>query len=202
MARGKKNPEINTKEPLYAVWGTMKARCENPKHNRYHIYGGRGITVCDEWHDYLTFRKWATKAGYRSGLQIERVNTDGNYEPSNCEWRSAKDQQRNRRNNRIITYKGVSKSLAEWADDPRCTVPYKTLWERLEDGWEFEDALTRPQRRQGGYRLISAWNEEKSVTEWLADPRCPGLKHQTLWKRINDGWPSERAISTPTRGRG
>lgn len=200
MTRGKKNSEINTKEPLYAVWGTMRARCENPKHNRYHLYGGRGISVCDEWQSYLTFRAWASGSGYRKGYQIDRINSDGDYEPSNCRWVSPKDQQRNRRNNRVITFAGMSKPLAAWADDPRCVVPYKMLWERLQDGWEFERALITPQRRTGGYRLITAFGETKSVTEWVKDPRCPGVKAQTLWKRVNDGWPSERAISTHTRG--
>jgi hypothetical protein len=196
MTRGKKNPEFSTSDPLYAVWSTMRARCENPKHNRYHLYGGRGITVCAAWQDFARFRSWASKSGYRKGLQIDRVNTDGNYEPSNCEWRSVKDQQRNRRNNRIVTFKGVSKPLAAWADDPRCVVPYKVLWERLEDGWEFGRALTQPQRRKGGYRLITAWGETKGIRAWAADPRCPGVKEATLWKRINDGWPAERAIAT------
>lgn len=202
MTRGKQSLEFSTSEPLYAVWNTMRARCENPKHNRYHVYGGRGITVCDEWRDFTRFRSWASRSGYRRGLQIDRVNTDGHYEPSNCEWRSPRDQQRNRRNNRIVTFAGVSKPLAAWADDPRCTVPYKVLWERLEDGWEFERALITSQRRKDGWRLIEAFGESKSVAEWVNDPRCPGLKLQTLWKRINDGWPSERAITTSIRVRG
>ena len=201
MSRGKKNPEFSTSEPLYGVWNTMRARCESPKHNRYHIYGGRGITVCAEWQDYTKFRSWASRSGYRSGLQIERVDTNGNYEPSNCEWRSPKDQQRNRRNNRIVTYKGVSKPLAAWADDYRCVVPYKVLWGRLEEGWEFEKALITPQRRTGGYRLITAFGETKSVTEWVNDPRCGAGTVKTLWKRINDGWPAERAVSTQLRRR-
>jgi hypothetical protein len=202
MARGKKSEGFRTSEPLYAVWSVMHARCENPKHNRYHVYGGRGISVCSQWADYLEFRRWASKSGYRRGLQIDRRNTGGNYSPENCHWTSPKHQQRNRRNNRLVTYAGVTKTLADWADDPRCVVPYKMLWERLQDGWDFDRALTQPQRRDGGYRLIIAWGEEKSITEWLADPRCPGLKHQTLWQRINIGWPPERAISMATRGRG
>ena len=72
------------------------------------------------------------------------------------------------------------------------------LWERLEDGWEFGKALTTPQRRKGGYRMIEAFGESKSVTEWVSDPRC-SVKLSTLWKRINDGWPAERAITTAVR---
>lgn len=201
MSRGKKSTGFTTSEPLYAVWSTMRARCENPKHNRYHVYGGRGITVCSEWQDYLTFRRWATRSGYKAGLQIDRRNTDGNYEPGNCYWTSAKQQQRNRRNNRLVTAYGITKTLADWADDPRCVVPYKVLWERLQDGKEFKEALTTPMRRRGGYRLIEAFGESKSVTEWLDDPRCQPTSVAVLWKRINDGWPSEAAITRPVRGR-
>lgn len=191
-----------SRHPLYPVWKTMIARCENPGHNRYHRYGGRGITVCAEWRDFDEFARWASKSGYRKGLQIDRINTDGNYEPSNCRWATSRDQNRNRSNNRLVTYSGVTKTLAEWADDPRSEVPYSVLWERMKDGWDFEDALTTPQRRKNGYRVIAAFGEEKSITEWTTDERCPDVPLSTMWKRINDGWSPERAISVPVRGRG
>lgn len=189
-------------EPLKALWRTMHARCANPNHNRYHRYGGRGITVCPEWADYETFRAWATSSGYKRGLQIDRINTDGSYNPENCRWADSKTNNRNRNNNRLVTHEGVTKTLAEWADDPRCAVTYAVLWERLDYGWTFERALTEPQRRKGGWRLITAWGETKSLSEWLKDPRCAeGLVDRTLWKRVNDGWPSERAVSQPVRRR-
>jgi hypothetical protein len=191
----------DSKEPLYAVWNTMLARCENEKHNRYHRYGGRGISVCDQWHDYSEFRRWASKSGYKKGLQIDRINTDGDYCPRNCRWTTSKQNNRNRSNNRMVTYEGVTKSLAEWADDRRCAVPYKVLWERLQDGWEFQRALTSGQRRKNGYRVIHAFGQDKSISEWVADDRCPDVAASTVWKRINDGWPPERAISTPVKGR-
>lgn len=178
----------------------MKARCYNPNHNRYHVYGGSGIQVCHEWrNDFWAFEKWANRSGWRKGYQIDRINTDGNYEPDNCRWVTSKDNNRNRRNNRLVTYLGVTKTLSEWADDDRSQVPYKVLWERMQDGWKFEKALLTPMRRKNGYRVIRAWEEEKSITEWVEDPRCPGVNIKTLWKRINNGWVPERAISTPTR---
>lgn len=188
-------------EPLKSVWRTMHARCYKPKHSRYHIYGGRGISICEAWHSYDTFSNWAYGAGYAKGRQIDRVDTDGEYSPNNCRWVTSKDNNRNRRNNRLIKFDGVTKTLADWADDPKCVVPYAVLWERLKDGATFEEALTKPARRKGGYRVVSAWGEEKSITEWAKDPRCPGVKLATLWKRVNDGWSTEAAISTPTRGR-
>ena len=202
MARGKKAVGYSTKEPLYAVWKTMLARCENPNHNQYPRYGGRGIIVCEEWHDYETFRDWATSHGYRKGLQIDRVHVNENYEARNCRFVSSKDQNRNRSNNRLITAFGTTKSLAEWADDARCAVPYKMLWERLQDGWEFNRAIAEPQRRKGGYRMIEAFGETKSVTEWVDDRRCNAGTVTNLWARINYGWLAERAITAPLRGRG
>lgn len=201
MTRGVQSKGFSSSEPLYAVWRTMLARCNNPKHNRFHVYGGRGISVCSEWDEYPAFRDWATSHGYQKGLQIDRTNSDGGYSPDNCRWVTSRENNRNRRNNRLVTAFGMTKSLAAWSNDPRSQVHYKMLWERLQDGWEFERALTTPQRRGGGYRIITAYGESKSVTEWLKDPRCELDSVSTLWARINRNWPAESAICTPSRGK-
>ena len=81
---------------LHNIWTKMKQRCYNPKNNRYHRYGGRGIIVCDEWkEDFKTFYEWAITHGYRDDLTIERVNNDGNYEPTNCTWIPRSEQAKN-----------------------------------------------------------------------------------------------------------
>lgn len=191
----------SSSEPLYGVWNTMLARCYNPGHNRYHRYGGRGIQVCEEWHTYLVFRAWATSAGYRSGLSIDREHTDGPYSPENCRWVSPKLQQQNRSNNRQVTWQGETKSLAAWADDRRCAVSYSILWDRVSRGWEFEKAMSTPQRDGKAYRLLTALGETKGLTEWTQDPRCEVRSIKTLHKRLKDGWPHEKAILTPVRKR-
>ena len=84
---------------LYRNWARMKYRCENPDDEEYHNYGGRGIKVCDEWHDFMVFYKWAIDNGYREGLEIDRKNNNGNYEPSNCRWTTRKVQANNMRRN-------------------------------------------------------------------------------------------------------
>lgn len=91
----------NTARPcrLYAVWSGMRARCR-PKHRAFVWYGARGIHVCDEWHDYSTFRAWAVTNGYRKGLTLDRRDNDGNYEPLNCRWISRAEQNRNKRQGR------------------------------------------------------------------------------------------------------
>lgn len=84
-------------EPLYSVWNMMKQRCQNSNNKDYHFYGERGISVCDEWIRYPPFREWALKNGYLSGLTIDRIDSDGNYEASNCRWITIQEQQKNRR---------------------------------------------------------------------------------------------------------
>lgn len=83
---------------IYRIWGAMIRRCENPKNHRFEYYGGRGISVCQEWHDVHRFREWALANGYADNLTIDRYpNKDGNYEPSNCRWVTIQVQQTNRR---------------------------------------------------------------------------------------------------------
>lgn len=101
--------EITTKtgcsrERLYGIWGGMLNRCEDKSNKRYSNYGGRGISVCNEWKkDYLSFKSWAYKNGYEEGLTIERVNVNGNYEPRNCSWLTMSDQARNKTNTIYFT---------------------------------------------------------------------------------------------------
>lgn len=123
----------------------MNERCYDTSNYGYKDYGGRGITVCEEWRNNPhSFVDWAIAQGYRVGqrLQIDRINNDEGYRPDNCRWVSAQVNSRNRRNTRHMTAFGETKALGAWMEDPRCQVKYATLWERLKRGVDPELALT------------------------------------------------------------
>ena len=101
---------------LCNVWISMIHRCEDPKREKYPSYGGRGIKVCDEWHDVDAFVDWAERSGYVEGLQLDRIDNDGPYSPENCRWVTAKENARNRRDSKRLTLLGMTKTVAEWCE--------------------------------------------------------------------------------------
>lgn len=130
-----------THHPLYRVWQRMKGSTTSPTHQDYHHYGARGITVCEEWsNDFKAFYDWAMSHGYSSGLEIDRIDTNGNYEPSNCRFRDRSGQMRNTRRNRLLTHDGKTQSVAAWAEETG--ILSGTIYTRLNKGWSVEDTLT------------------------------------------------------------
>lgn len=133
---------------LYGVWGSMIDRCNNPNAHEYENYGGRGIKVCDEWrYDFTQFEAWALANGYdekakKTDCTLDRIDTNGNYEPSNCRFVPMKTQSRNRRSNVLITYNGETHCMSEWAEI--AGLKYMTFQHRLYAGWSMEDAMNRP----------------------------------------------------------
>jgi hypothetical protein len=114
---GRNNPNYRhglSRHPLVAIHCQMLARCNNVNHPRYSDYGGRGITVCQEWKHLPTFYKWCMDNGWIKRLQIDRKDNDGNYCPDNCRIVEITINQRNKRNNRLIEYTGETKTLSEW----------------------------------------------------------------------------------------
>lgn len=125
---------------LYNVWKSMRGRCLRKSDKSYKNYGERGIGVCDEWQkSYQSFCNWATANGYKQGLSIDRIDNDGNYEPDNCRWTTAKEQSRNRSTNKFIEINGATKTVTEWCDS--AGVPHSTYFERVKNGQSPEKAL-------------------------------------------------------------
>ena len=134
---------------LYNIWHKMIERCENSVNASWANYGGRGISVCDTWKDIHAFVDWANTSGYTDKATIERVDNDGNYEPSNCRWATRLEQNHNKRNNVYATALGKTLCITEW--EKETGVPRKTIARRLRLGMAHELAVTKPQRK-GNYR--------------------------------------------------
>lgn len=141
---------------LYTVWSGMKARCENPSHCEYHRYGGRGISICDEWkNDYTAFREWALAQGYdpsapKGKCTLDRIDNDNGYSPQNCTFSDMKKQCNNRHNNVIIECKGESHTIRGWSDITG--ISYSVLYSRIKNGWDVNRALSTPTRMQHANR--------------------------------------------------
>jgi len=132
---------------LYATWRAMLQRCEKQYDKSYDDYGGRGITVCEEWHDFANFMQWAERTGYHEGLSIDRIDVNEGYNPVNCRWATMHEQSRNKRNNVNIVYHGVTRCLSDWAATLGINVG--VLWMRIFGyGWDVERAFTTPVRKQ------------------------------------------------------
>lgn len=136
------------KNIIYHIWRGIKSRCFNKKDKNYNFYGAKGIKMCDEWNDsFQAFYDWALLNGYKeetllsgkSKFTIDRINNNGNYEPSNCRWVTYKEQARNRTNNLLITYENKTLTLAEWCEILQ--VPYNRTQHRLYKGMPFEKAI-------------------------------------------------------------
>ena len=125
-----------TKE--YVIWADLRKRCRNKKWKDYKNYGGRGITVCDRWERFENFLE---DMGLRpEGLSIDRINNDGNYEPDNCRWATSKQQNRNRRSSHLLSHRGETHCIVEWAEI--LDINAETLYTRINKlKWPIEKAL-------------------------------------------------------------
>lgn len=144
---------------LYHVWNGMINRCENTTYKSYHDYGERGISVCEEWHDSKNFFDWALSHGYKEGLEIDRIDTNGNYEPSNCRWVKRIVNANNKRNSHFITQNGETRTVAEWAR--YYGVPYKQLHKNIMNGYSLDEAVTRIKTGERTHRGSKNWTKPK-----------------------------------------
>lgn len=132
---------------LYMVWSSMKARCYRATCKDFKNYGGRGISVCDDWrNDFSSFYHWAMSTGYTEGIStIERIDVDGNYCPENCTWIVNERQALNTRKVIFLTAKGKTQSLSDWAAE--LGMRPNTIKTRLRLGWLVDDALFKEVKR-------------------------------------------------------
>ena len=132
--------EEGQNERVYRIWRNILTRCYNTKSKRYKNYGGRGIVMCSEWrNNFKLFYDWSMKNGYNDRLTIERIDVNGNYEPSNCCWATWLRQANNKTTNKYYTYNGETMTLTDFAR--KYNENYKRLWARLDLGWTIEEAI-------------------------------------------------------------
>ena len=128
---------------IHRIWMAMLARCSSPGNTAYKNYGGRGITVCDEWkNSFMSFYEWAIDNGYNDTLTIDRVDNEKEYSPENCRWATRKTQLNNTRRNHFITYDGKTLTVAQWSE--LLGISIHALSHRIERGWSIERAFTTP----------------------------------------------------------
>lgn len=130
----------------YNSWRAMRERCNNKKYRAYHRYGGRGIKVCDEWSDFSNFLHDMGKKPTREH-ELDRVDNDGNYEPSNCRWATKIEQRNNMSSNNRVEIDGITKTVSQWCKHYGIgiSVPYN----RIRYGWGMIDAITMPVNKSG-----------------------------------------------------
>jgi len=126
---------------LRQIWRGVKKRTENPACHDYAHYAGRGVYLCEEWHDFENFYRWAVTHGYRDGLTLDRVrNGNGPYAPWNCAWRTRKEQAYNRSTNRPLRASdGRVRTVVQWSK--MTGIPESTIRKRLKLGWSVDEAL-------------------------------------------------------------
>lgn len=146
-----KEPWKHKPSRLKRIWTNMKTRCNNPNVQSYKNYGGRGITVCDEWtNSFLSFEFWAKSNGYNDSLTLDRINNNAGYCPDNCRWVTPKDQSRNMRKNVLLEYNSEIKCISAWAEE--YNMDPSTIRKRIRLGWDVKSIFETPVDSRRGIR--------------------------------------------------
>lgn len=190
-----------TDTPLYNVWKSMKGRCYTKSNSAYKHYGARGITVCEEWKkDFTAFYKWAIANGYdpnKPGREctLDRIDVNGNYEPSNCRWATMITQANNKTDTVLREFQGEMLTTRQISEITG--VPYRTIKGRIDQGFSIYEAVYGSPNG----KKIHLWlnNEKHTIKEWAS---ITGLKTITIRARLARGWSVEKALTTPASDKG
>ena len=179
------------RKPEYTSWNAMKQRCSDPRCRSYPRYGGRGITVCERWLGKSGFSNFLADMGEKPSAShsIDRIDNDKGYSPENCRWASNKSQSVNKSTNSLVTFRGKTQCVSEWALE--LGIDRQCLRDRLfRYGWSLERAMTAsPKPRFGD---VEYKGEVRPISEWS---RITGVPYETLKYRIRHlKWPVEKAM--------
>ena len=155
--------------PTYRIWGGAVQRCTNPRNSAFKYYGGRGIRICERW---MKFENFVADMGERPvGMTLDRIDSDGHYEPGNCRWVSRKGQQRNRRDTRRFTHGGVTRSLKDWAEITGLSPD--TIFHRIKRGWPAESVLAKSAAKSNSVRRTDRQYMRNSIGQF-----CGGINSE------------------------
>lgn len=195
---------------LNYIFSAMKRRCYDPNCKTYKDYGGRGITVCEEWLNlertviagtqarhvtkgFVAFKEWAMSNGYADNLTIDRIDVNGNYSPENCKWSTPKEQQNNTRKNLLVTYKGKTKTLPQWCEE--LGINYVRTRNRIFlQHWSVEKAFEM--KESAVAKNITYKGKTQSIADWC---RELNLSPYAVRNRLRRGWIVEEALGTKER---
>lgn len=174
---------------LKSIYNGMRLRCYNENNVNYKYYGGKGVTICDEWLlSFENFFDWAINNGYNENLTIDRIDSEKEYSPDNCEWSTKKEQAYNRSMSVKLTLNGRTMYMTEWAEE--LEIDKKILSWRYNNGWSDEEILSRPRDYKESKLLLNG--ETHSMSEWS---RITGIKVATISDRMKKGWSVEDALT-------
>jgi hypothetical protein len=194
---------IGGQSPENLAWTLAKSRCHNPDHKSFKNYGLRGIAVCDRWRfgddKKGGFECFLDDMGLRPSPHhsLERSDNSKGYFPENCKWSTRKEQQRNKRSNRMVTFFGEEMcvaQLAEWAG-----IANDVLLKRLAKGWKFGRALSESPRFRSPRFFVELMGKRMRLVDAA---KLRGLTPATVSKRISHGWSVDRALAEPIRAYG
>lgn len=182
-----------SKTRIYRIWKGIKRRCSKDTVKHWEDYGGRGISMCDEWkEDFMSFYKWSMNNGYKECLSIDRIDVNGNYEPSNCRWATQKQQSRNKRGTIRVLYRDELMPLMDACE--KIGISEDVVLSRMKRGASGEEALLKPVKKTSHMKpyQIRFNGKTNTISGWA---REVGVDRKTISYRLSHGWTIEETLT-------
>lgn len=193
--------KIKGNERLFRTWKTTLYKCASKNHISYKYYGGKGISVCEEWLTFSNFVNWSNNNGYTDKLTLDRIDNSKDYNPDNCRWVTWKVQENNRSNNVLIEIDGVTKNLYEWSEISNISkeeLTYRYNKQVPSDEFLNKDFDVKRFIKLKSNKTITHNGITKTIKEWSIFLNC---SEQTLYHRLKAGIPNEELFNFKTKPR-